>query len=222
MPRKAAKPSPPSSRWPGIRLVGALIVTLAVVAGVLAGLGALGDKARDRIFLRDRYRVRFADIRCDVPPGHNRETFLMEVRYVGAAPESFQLLDRDLSDMLSAAFASHPWVEAVDGVEIHPPRDVSVRLRFRKPVLMVKLLNGERRLVDRNCVLLPISDHAGDLPVLIAAANVPQVAAGQVWDEPDVKRAVELVRRQPLTRLEKTGVGWTITALDGTMTHIAK
>lgn len=198
----------------------AFVATLAFVGGVLAGLGYLGGEARSRLAPRDRYRIRFVDIECDAPPGVSRETFLMEVRYTCGEPETIQLLDPELTAILTTAFASHPWVEAVEAVECQPPRRVCVQLRFRTPVLAVKLTSGERRWVDGKAVLLPVSDITRELPELIAEVNEPPSPTGQVWSDPTVKRAVELVRAYSPKRLEKTAVGWRLTLPDGKVMNV--
>jgi hypothetical protein len=221
MPRKPAKTPDPAGRMRSPRFILAVLVTLVAVAGVLFGLGYLGDAARDRLGPRDRYLVRFADVECDVPPGHGRESFLAEVRYVGNAPESFQLLDPDLGPELSTAFAAHPWVEGVDGVDPQPPNRVRVRLRFRTAVLAVRLEGGGVRLVDANAVLLPGPGEGQGLAELVTPVKEPPSPAGQVWVDDTVKRAVELVRVYQPRRLEKTPAGWRLTGADGKTLHVA-
>ena len=54
----------------------AVLLTLGAAGAVLFGLSRLGEEARRNIGPRERYAVRFADIRCDPPPNTTRDTFL--------------------------------------------------------------------------------------------------------------------------------------------------
>jgi len=209
---RARKPTGPTPRrWRPVLAAGA---TLAVVAGLLYGLGRLGDEARRRVGPRERYEVRFADVECDAPPGLDRPTFLAEVRYAGKFPETFNLFAADAADRLSAAFAAHPWVKAVEGIDVEPPARVRVRLRFRVPVLAVKTGDGVR-LVDDAAVLLPVSAAPPGVPELRTVLPAPAVAAGQPWADETVRRAVELVAAYHSRTLERTPTGWRLTAPDG-------
>lgn len=218
MPRRKPKPPPPRRR--SFRAVLAVLITLGVAVGVLIGLGVVGDEARGRLGPRDRYRVPFADIECHSPPGSDRPTFLSEVRYVSGAPDTLQLLDPDLRSQLAAAFAAHPWVETVDGVDVEPPARVRVRLRFRSPVLAVNVGHGGVRLVDANGVLLPVGTMPPELCELAALVSPPAVPAGQVWADDTVRRAVELVKAYQPRRLEKNRGGWKLTGRDGTVLNV--
>jgi hypothetical protein len=215
MPRKSKKSNRPTAGSRSLRPVLAMLLTLGAVAGLLFGLGWVGDHARKGLGPHDRYRVRFADVECDTPPGCDRPTFLSEVRYVSDVPDTFQLLDPELTPKLSAAFAAHPWVEAVDGVDVEPPARVRVRVRFRTPALVVRLESGGVRLVDENGVLLPVSEAPLGLAELATAVRDPQSQAGKLWPDDTVKRAVELVRSYHPRRLEKTSSGWRLTGPDG-------
>jgi hypothetical protein len=189
-------------------------LTLAAVAGLLYGLGRLGDEARRRVGPRERYLVRFADVECDAPPGLDRAAFLAEVRYVGKHPETFNLNAAEDTDRLSASFAAHPWVKGVEGIDVEPPARVRVRLRFRAPVLAVKTEAGIR-LVDDGGVLLPVSAVPEGVAELLAAIPAPAVGAGQVWGYETVRRAAELVVTYKPRSLEKTPTGWRLTMPDG-------
>jgi hypothetical protein len=221
MPAKR-KPKPqPETPGPGTapprsglaRRVLVVAFTLAIVAGVVWVVARLGDEARRGIGNRDRYTVHFADIDCAAPPGAERSAFLTEVRYVSNFPEAFQSLDSDLSSKLTAAFVAHPWVAAVEGVTVTPTGGVQVKLRFRVPVLRVRS-EGRAVLVDASGVVLPVEASAGGLPELMGANSSPP-AAGQVWRDADVKRAVELVASHDPRRIEKAATGWRLTAADG-------
>jgi hypothetical protein len=209
---KARKPDKPS-RW---RALGAVGLTLALVAGLLYGLARLGDAARRQVGPRERYTVRFAEIECDTPPGLDRPKFLAEVRYAADFPDMFNLNAAEDTDRLTAAFAAHPWVKAVEGIDVEPPKRVRVRLRFRVPVLAVKTIpGGPTRLVDAECVLLAVSPVPPGVAELAGPFPSPTTQAGKVWDDPLLKRAVELVATYRPRALEKTPTGWRLTTADG-------
>ena len=153
------KPQSPNDSAAGVgswrrgRRLLAVVLTVAVVAGALAGLAWLGDEALRRIGSRVRYQARVQDVECEPPPGIERSTFLAEVRYVAELPET----------------------EAPSGV--------------------AQLLN------------------------VVAA---PTAAAGQVWTDATVKRAVELVKAYRPKTLEKTRSAWKLVQADGTTLNVGE
>jgi len=220
---KKPKPTAPGSPRRLARRVLAALVALAAVGGLVWGVKWLGDAARRGIGPRDRYAVRFGDIECDPPPGSHRRVFLSEVRFVSKFPESFQSLDPDLAPKLTAAFAAHPWVAAVDSVSVEPPAAVRVKLKFRVPALAVRLAGADDvRVVDDSGVLLPLAADPAGLPELITPVPAPATPSGQPWADDTVKRAVELVAAHHPRRLEKTTVGWKLTMPDGRTVTVEK
>ena len=214
---KGRKPKPPAKpagrRWP--RRVVAAVLTLAVAGGVVAAVRWAGDEATRRIADNNRYVVPLAEIAFDLPPGLDRDTFLTEVRYAGSPPDPVRPLDPDQRGRLAGAFSAHPWVEAVDAVEVEPPTAVRVRLRFRTPVLAVRDNDGTVRLVDGPGVLLPTAPTPAGVAELVAPVRPPMTAAGRVWEDETVRRAVELVKVYRPAKLEKTAAGWRLTLPDG-------
>jgi hypothetical protein len=219
---KKPKPTAPGSSRRLARRVLAALLTLAAVGGLVWGVSRLGDEARRGIGPRDRYAVRFADIECDPPPGLDRAGFLAEVRYVSNFPESFQSLDPDLAPKLSAAFAAHPWVAGVDAVSADADGTVRVKVRHRTPALAVNLAGGGVRVVDGACVLLPREADRAGLPELVTPVPPPASAAGQVWADDTVRRAVQLVAAHRPRKLEKLATGWRLTMPDGKTLAIEK
>src|SRR2546421_12112283 len=116
-----------------------VLLPLLGAAGGLFGLIRLGSAAEEYLAARPRYRVAFADVDCEPPPGLTRAEFLSEVQYLAGWPDHFSRLDDRLPPRLAGAFVRHPWVEAVDKVEVAVGSKVRVRLRHRKPVLAVPL-----------------------------------------------------------------------------------
>jgi hypothetical protein len=149
-----------------------ILLTLGGTAALLFGLSIVGDEARRAIGPRDRYAVRFADVRCEPPPGTARETFLTEVRYAGGVPATLQLLDPDLKSKLSTAFAAHPWVLSVDAVTVEPPDAVTVVITYRTPVLRVPHPTGPR-VADAKGMLLPPTAPSDGMPQLLGDPESP-------------------------------------------------
>ncbi|AWM37967.1 hypothetical protein GobsT_39630 [Gemmata obscuriglobus] len=217
---KKARPAPPPPR--GGRPVLTVVLTLGFAAALLFGLSLLGDQAKRRIGPRDRYSVAFADIRCDPPPGTDRETFLTEVRYTAAAGSTLQLLDPQLKPRLTGAFAAHPWVLRVDSVTIEPPDVVAVALTFRKPVLCVPHA-ATKRAVDAKGVLLPATAPTDGLPELLGAPALPSNAlAGHLWPAEVVVRAAPVAVEYKPKTLERTPQGWQLIMPDGRKLLVAK
>ncbi|MFO0798954.1 MAG: hypothetical protein U0804_15915 [Gemmataceae bacterium] len=209
MPRRKP-PAPPHRGW---RTGIAVLITLAAAAAALVALNLVGGDALRRIGGRDRYRVPFGDIACDSPPGLDRATFLAEVRYAGELPETISPLEATDRNRLATGFARHPWVESVEAVTPEPG-GVRVALRFRRPVLAVTTAAGEPRLLDANGVLLPVTPTPPGVPELLGRVAAPRISAGEVWGEPDVRRALDLRLTYGATRIERTPGGWKLTLAD--------
>ncbi|HET6572030.1 MAG TPA: hypothetical protein VFG68_00380 [Fimbriiglobus sp.] len=211
--RKTQKGTAGRAALVGIAVKG--LIALALVGGVMYAVAWLGGRAGERVAGRDRYAVRIADIACDAPPGKDRPTFLTEVRYLAGLPETVQAVDPKLPELLTAAFAKHPWVAEVVGVTVEPDATVRVALRFRVPVLAVRVIgDSEVRTVDRAGVLLP--PGAPRPPTELANAVLPpKRLAGEVWNDPTVTRAAELAAEHRPRRIEKTAREWRLTLESG-------
>jgi hypothetical protein len=191
------------------------LLTLVAATSMVAGIVWLGDLSRQRLSSRERYLIHFADIDCNPPPGTDRESFLAEVRYVAKCPESFQIVDPEFAHRLTAAFSQHPWVAAVERVSADPSGKVRVNLKHRTPALGVPLTNGQRRVVDATGVLLPLGADVRGLPELITPLSPPTTAAGQVWADPTLRRALDLLAAHHPRAMEKTTHGWRLMMADG-------
>ena len=210
--RKATPPAPPKGPPAGRPLISVLL-TLGAAGALLFGLSRIGDEARRNIGPRDRYAVRFLDIRCDPPPGTSRVVFLAEVRYGTRVPLALQALDPELVPTLRAAFEAHPWVAGVDAVTVDPPNVVSVKLTFRAPVLAVPVGSGTRA-VDAKGILLPPSAPTAGLPELLNAVVAPG-KAGQPWPDDVVVRAAPVAAEYKPKSIERTAQGWQLIQPDG-------
>ena len=120
----------------------------------------------------------------------SREEFLGEVQFVARFPDSACALDEGLPARLSAAFAQHPWVEQVQGVEVVAPRQVRVRLVYRTAVLRVRAKGEDaERAVDRFGVRLPGAAVDPALPLLVGEVSPPAGLPGQPYGDDRVEAA---------------------------------
>jgi hypothetical protein len=114
-----------------------LFVAVAAIAVVLSVIFA-GRYAREALKERQRYSVHFADVQCESPPGMDPAAFLAEVQYLGNIPDSIYVLEPEAKKHVESAFARHPWVARVLGVDLAAKGpSVVVRLVLRRPVLVV-------------------------------------------------------------------------------------
>ena len=125
------KSRPEKSSWfPGWLWKSALLLVLVVV--FLGGVIWAGRWGLEQLRGKDRYEIRFADIECDPPPGLTKADFLDEVQYLSRLPKTLSLVDQKLQPQLREGFALHPWVAQVDDVEINPPKQIVIRMTYRK------------------------------------------------------------------------------------------
>jgi len=206
-------------RWrPALRVFG----TLAAVFAIVLVVNLIGGEALRRIGQHGRYRVAFAEVKCDPPRGLDRAAFLNEVRYLSGFPETFHPLDESDRTKLAAAFARHPWVEHVEDVIVEPGTIVRVKLTYRTPALAVPVEGGAVRLVDPQGILLPESLPPADVAELVNVVPVPAVSAGESWPDDLVIRSLDLMKSYPISKLERMATGWRLTRRDGTSLTIEK
>jgi hypothetical protein len=122
-----------ASRYSGWFLKGAVPLVLVIL--LLGSLIWAGRWGLEQIRGSDRYLVAFADIQCDPPPGLTKADFLDEVQYLSRLPKTLSLVDEKLQPQLREGFALHPWVAKVDDVEINPPKQIVIRMTYRKEPL---------------------------------------------------------------------------------------
>ena len=121
-----------TARWGSFCLrLGLALSPLLAVALFLGGLVIVGQLARDSLADRDRYQFPFSRIECAAPPGMSRTDFLDEVQYLAGLPDRVNVLDEGLPARLAHAFALHPRVAKVEGVQVRSAEQIQVRLVFR-------------------------------------------------------------------------------------------
>jgi hypothetical protein len=173
-----------SPRLKGWLWKSALVLFLVVL--FLGGVIWAGRWGREQL-PKERYEVTFADIECDAPACMTKAEFLNEVLYASRLRKRLSVVDISLPQQLRDGFAKHPWVEQVNEVKIEPPRQIIVKLAFRKPVLAVKL-DSAVRAVDGFGVLLPRNAPTDGLPIYDGLAKAPQ-GDGKRWGDPNVEAA---------------------------------
>jgi hypothetical protein len=175
---------------------------LAAVLGLLLGsVLYLGHLALGHLHDQKQFKIQMADIECQPPPGMTRVEFLDEVQYQASLPSEFSSLDKELPRQLAEAFAQHSSVKRVEQVQILPPNQVRVRLRYRQPVLAVPW-EGKLRAVDGGSILLPPKTPTEGLPVFAGKPQRPQGSAGTPWGDPAVAAAAQALEaaQQPRGR----------------------
>jgi hypothetical protein len=188
-----------------------------IVATVIYG----GKFLRAQLKEHERFSLAFTDIDCSPPEGVERAQFLTEVRKQTDLPERIALLDTDLPTRLKAAFARHPWVEAVEDVQVSRDRQIRVSLHYRVPALAVPQAEGVRAM-DGQGVLLPPSASTKGLPVWRGPASLPMGPAGSTWGDASLESASQVAGElQPhqdrlhLAAVLTTGGEVTLTTLAG-------
>jgi hypothetical protein len=174
------------------RLRAPILLVLALFLGgglFFIALTVIGNVTRARVRDQDRYRFEFAAIECIPDPPRPPATFLSEVQFLGEISDELNLLEDTLAARLADAFRKHPWVEAVERVEITPDHHIQVRLRYRKPVLAVRT-EGKPRAVDHHGILLPSDASLEGLPMFEGQAKPPG-KEGQPWGDAAVERAAQ-------------------------------
>lgn len=136
------------------------------------------------------------------------------LRLAGNGP--LHLQDRQLVEHLGQAFALHPWVAGVVRVEKQHPARVEVTLRYRRPVLVVKVDAADNQgliFLDEEAVLLPSEDlaptQARDYLRISAGGEVPAGGYGSIWKSPRIAGAARIAAALG-TRWQALGLYWLV------------
>jgi hypothetical protein len=186
----------------------AVLVPLVGSALLIAGVIFLGRAARSQLTSREHRAQAFADIDVVPPRSQSRADFLSEVQFLAGLPDRLALRD---PEVLMDAFARHPWVEAVERVDLDAA-PIRVSLTYRTPVLAVPRRgpDGPLRAVDGRGILLPLAALVAGLPILDGDVPPPAGGAGLPWGDPDVHAATAvaalLLSHQETLRIERIRV----------------
>ncbi|WP_419189728.1 hypothetical protein [Stieleria marina] len=112
------------------------------------------------------YGVAATQFQVSEPPKYVRSDIVQTV-YQDTAMENLSLLDTQATSKIASAFATHPWVRQVNSVRKLPGGQIDVRLDYRKPVAMVRVISKHPDVrgssffaVDGEGVLLPPSEFS--------------------------------------------------------------
>jgi hypothetical protein len=148
---------------------------------------------------RIEYQLAWSQLAITPPKGWVPSDIAAEVCSVNGLPDPLPVLDEHLAEQLAIAFARHPWVAEVVSVRKLSPRRIEVDLRYREPVLMVRMKGGGVYPVDRDGVLLPPSDFTlrdtVRFPLVDGVLSVPAGGAGTAWGDPAVLGAARLAEQ---------------------------
>lgn len=166
----------------------ALVVLAALLLPRLKGISPELER-------RDEYRVKISQIEVDSPPHWVPHDFVAQALDQANLPEELSLLDDRLVADLAEAFRLSPWVEEVVSVRKSFPAKVQVALRFRQPVAMVEVKQGQYP-IDAQGVLLPPQDFSvadtRAYPTITGVVSTPQGPAGTAWGDEVVEDAARL------------------------------
>ena len=144
---------------------------------------------------RAEFRLRSADIATNELPRPVPHDLVQQVVDLAALPEELSLLDDGVTAKVADAFRRHPWVAEVLTVRKFAPAQLTVDLRFRRPVAMVEVQQGVYP-VDANGVLLPPSDFSvadtKHYPLVLNVQSTPLGPAGSDWGDINVSAAARL------------------------------
>jgi len=176
------------------------LIGIILVFAVFAGLGGLGWYfAKDKIRSKPEYRLSAKNIVVSLPPDWIPDRFVEDVLHDSGLNRTGSLLDQQLSQRLSEAFAAHPWVEKVEQIIPRYPSGADVKLSYRVPVALVEVSQRGIFSVDRNGVLLPseylagtITDRRSDYLTIQGIQSTPLGSAGTLWGDPMVQTAAQL------------------------------
>jgi hypothetical protein len=181
--------------------------TLVTVA-ILLALGVAGRKLYDslqaELLQSPRYKITADVLHIEpeaLPPWIRTEVKAQVLRESGLT-ESLTLLDppNDIQQRLVDAFELHPWVKAVDSVELAGPTRINLRLTYREPIAVVDIVGSTPPTllpVDADAVRLPDDDltdvEKSYLPRITGIEDRP--LEGEAWSDMRMQGAVALAAR---------------------------
>lgn len=163
------------------------------------------------------YQVKADLIKITPPPEYIPADFLNKVLRESGLPETLSLLDTNLVPNVVKAFQSNAWVQEVVHVRKAYPAELTVELRYRAPVAMIRSPDGHYP-VDADGIVLPPEDFsptiAASYPEILDAPDEEQIELGKPWRNPAVCEAAQLLK-QLETQVQKYNlVGVEIPGLD--------
>jgi len=174
------------------------VLGIILVFVVFASVALLGWHFVKEKVIRQPERLLSAEkIVVSPPPDWVPDRFVEDVlRSSGLNKTS--LLDKNLPQKLMEAFATHPWVEKVEQVDLRFPSGADIKLVYRVPAALVEMSQRGFIPVDRNGVVLPrypsdaMSDQQDKHLVIQGVQSMPLGSAGTLWGDPLVQTAAQL------------------------------
>lgn len=171
-----------------------LLVAVSLIATAFVCAPILRERLPD-LNARDEYRVEWDDFELVDRPDWVPSNLVEQVMRGAEMPGQLSLLDTDLTEQVAKAFHQHPWIERVEQVRKRFPAAVEVKLRYRRPVAMVRVKQGLYP-IDARAVLLPPDDFSVTdtkrFPLIVNVASLPQGPAGVAWGDVAVTGAGRL------------------------------
>lgn len=193
-PTETEPPRPVGGRR-GRRLDPVRLAAAVVLVGATLWLGTLGARrgfhgVRDWLHQQPPYQLAFQEITLDPPPPEwlrlGAPGLLEQIREGAGRPETLPLLDLNLEELARDFQRESPWVRAVTGIDRAFPNRLTVSIRYRQPVALLRLKNGRRLVLDAESVVLP--EDAIDLsrtePVVLIALSAVDEAGANLSSRP--------------------------------------
>ena len=166
-----------------------VVLLVVAITAVALGSGAmfLWQAMWPRVAQTGDYWLDPREISITPPPAWiTAEQVKTEVIRDASLDGPLSILDDKLVAQIDRAFAFHPWVKKVQGVEKFHPATVEVRLEYRRPAAAV-LVDGNLWPVDETGVLLPKKDLPAGfverLPRIHGITVQPPGRAGNPWGD---------------------------------------
>ncbi len=144
---------------------------------------------------RPEYLISEARIALTPPPRWIPADIIQQVFEQAGLPRPLFLQDPTLCERIAAAFHTHPWIEKVVSVRKAWPARIHVEVLYRRPVAMVRGVDGFYP-IDSQGTLLPGRDFAAAdvdrYPIIDNVTSVPLGRLGEAWGDPAVAEAAFL------------------------------
>lgn len=178
---------------------GGAVFTLVVMVAVLAGASLwVWNKISPQIYSSQQYLLVPDQITVTEPPRWlTAGDVRTEVVRNASLDKPLSILDKDLTQRVSLAFAAHPWVAEVIRVEKFHPARVDVEIRYREPVATIAV--GSRLLpLDVEGVRLPEENFSQvqlrKMPRIKGVTPRATPRAGGSWNDPRILGAAQIAQ----------------------------
>jgi hypothetical protein len=171
-----------------------VIVTLLVVA-VVAGAAFIWRRVQRHVVSQPEYQVAAEDMDVTPQPEWIHSDIKADVIRDAGLKKKISILDDNVPQRISDAFALNPWIESVAGVHTSYPAHIKVDLVYRQPVAMVAVPGGLLP-IDAQGILLPTAGfstaEAQNFPRIAGITSIPQGLVGTPWGDASIERTAKL------------------------------